>query len=292
MRMKRKESAKIAVIIPTFNRQKLLTKAIDSVLSQTYQNFQLIVVDDGSTDNTAEVVAGYGTDIWYVFQENHGPAAARNNGIKRANSDFIAFLDSDDWFAPEKLEMQLEAMEKNHQFMISHTDEIWYRRGLHLNQKKKHHKPNGYIFPRCLQLCTVSMSTVMARRQLFDRCGLFDEDLPCCEDYDFWLRVSVTLPFLKIDHPLTLKDGGRPDELSVQFRTGMDRFRIRSISNLLHKAKLSGEQRQLAKTELARKCRIYGNGCIKHGRRQEGEKYLDLMHSMATKVTQQLKTGG
>lgn len=275
--MQRRNPTKISVIIPTLNRQKLLPKAIDSVLAQSYQDFELIVVDDGSTDKTADVVAGYGADICYLFQENRGPAAARNSGIQAANCDFIAFLDSDDWFAPEKLAVQLGAMEKNQDFLISHTDEIWYRRGLHLNQKKKHHKPHGYIFSRCLKLCTVSMSTVMVRRRLFDHVGLFDEELPCCEDYDFWLRVSVSLPFLKIDHPLTLKDGGRPDEVSVQFRTGMDRFRIRSIRNILKNVNLTDEQRRLAEIELALKCRIYGNGCIKHGRIEEGKEYLNLI---------------
>ena len=272
--MSQSASKKISVIIPTFNRQLLLAKAIDSVFRQSWDDFELIVVDDGSTDDTAREMKKFDGKINYIRQENKGPAAARNAGIRESTGDLIAFLDSDDWFAPEKLKVQKAAMEMEPLYLICHTDEIWYRRGKLLNQKKKHHKPHGFIFDRCLKICAVSMSTVMARRELFDRIGFFDESLPCCEDYDFWLRASVSLPFLKIDQPLTLKDGGRPDEISVQFRTGMDRFRIKSIVNLLENNSLSELQRKKAERELIRKCRIYGNGCIKHGRPEEGEKYL------------------
>lgn len=270
----------ISVIIPTYNRQDFLPKALDSVLEQTHGHFEVIIVDDGSTDGTKDTLQKYNDKrIRYIFQHNQGPAAARNSGIKAANFSYIAFLDSDDWFAKEKLEIQLDRMEREPHYPISHTDEIWYRRGKLLNQKKKHLKPGGYIFERCLELCTVSMSTVMIRRKLFENIGLFDESLPCCEDYDFWLRVSVMNPFLKIDQPLTLKDGGRPDEISVLFRTGMDKYRIKSILGLLENNSLSGEQRFLAKKELNRKCLIYGNGCIKHGREQEGEYYLKIADS-------------
>jgi glycosyltransferase involved in cell wall biosynthesis len=270
----------ISVIIPTYNRQDFLPKALDSVLEQTHCNFEVIIVDDGSTDGTKDMLRSYNDKrIRYIFKHNQGPAAARNSGIKAAKFSYIAFLDSDDWFAKEKLEIQLDRMEREPHYPISHTDEIWYRRGKLLNQKKKHHKPGGYIFERCLELCTVSMSTVMIRRELFENIGLFDESLPCCEDYDFWLRASVMSPFLKIDQPLTLKDGGRPDEISVLFRTGMDKYRIKSILSLLENNSLSSEQRFLAKKELHRKCLIYGNGCIKHGRQQEGEYYLKIAES-------------
>jgi glycosyltransferase involved in cell wall biosynthesis len=270
----------ISIIIPSYNRENLLLKAIDSLVVQTYRHFEIIIVDDGSTDNTCTAIQKYHDDrIRYVYQENRGPAAARNRGIKEARYSHIAFLDSDDWFVPEKLETQLVRMKEEPHYLISHTDEIWYRRGKLLNQKKRHHKPGGYIFARCLELCTVSMSTVMVRRELFDTIGLFDESLPCCEDYDFWLRASIEHPFLKIDESLTLKDGGRPDEISVQYSVGMDKYRITSICNLLEKESLSPEQIALAKKELAYKCTVYGNGCIKHGRPEEGQYYLDMAAS-------------
>lgn len=267
---------KISVIIPTYNRREFLARAIDSVLDQSWQDFELIVVDDGSTDDTARSVAGYGGRVRYLYQENRGPAAARNTGVRAAEGELIAFLDSDDRFAPEKLAVQQAAMAARPEYLISHTDEIWYRRGELLHQKKKHFRPNGFIFGECLKLCVVGMSTVMLRREFFAKVGYFDEELPCCEDYDLWLRASVFLPFLKVDRPLTIKAGGRPDQVSVRFRAGMDKFRIRAMVKLLGQQDLSEEQRQLARQELARKCRIFGNGCVKHGRPEEGRYYLEL----------------
>jgi glycosyltransferase involved in cell wall biosynthesis len=266
----------ISVIIPTYNRAVFLPEAIASVLAQTYNDFELLVVDDGSTDNTADLLAGYGDRLRYLRQPNRGPAAARNHGIRAARYDLLAFLDSDDRFVPNKLAIQAEAMQTNPSLLISHTEEIWYRNGVHLNQKNIHRKAGGNLFERCLALCVVGMSTVMARRQLFEQVGMFDEDLPCCEDYDLWLRVSPTLEFLYVDHPLTIKNGGRSDQVSSQYRLGMDRFRIQALTKLLEAGQLSPKQYSLAAEALAAKCRIYGNGCLKHGKITEGNGYLEL----------------
>ena len=266
----------ISIIIPTYNRVKSLKKAIDSVLAQSYQGFELIVVDDGSDDNTAELVKKYNSDIVYVRQENMGPAAARNRGIKMARYNLLAFLDSDDWFAENKLEIQLEALHQNPSYNISHTNEIWYRNGQILNQKLKHKKNSGDIFRQSLELCAVSMSTVMIQRKIFERYGIFDEEYPCCEDYEFWLRVSAEEKFLLVDEALTLKDGGRDDQVSTIYRTGMDKFRIQAIMKILASGRLTEIQTGIARKELERKCSIYGNGCIKHGREEEGEYYLSL----------------
>lgn len=267
----------VSVIIPTHNRAAFLKKAIDSVLGQSCRDYELVVVDDGSSDGTAELLASYGDRIISVRQENRGPSAARNLGIARARGEFIAFLDSDDWWHPDKLALQLCAMEEEPGFLISHTQEVWYTTGRLLPQKKKHRKYHGDIFDRCLPICSVSLSTVMARRELFERVGLFDESLPCCEDYDLWLRVSVTHPFLLIDEALTFKDGGRRDQLSYLYRMGMDRYRIYALNKVLGEADMLNEyQRGLAIKELKKKCRIYGNGCLKHGREEEGWYYLRL----------------
>ena len=266
----------VSVIIPTYNRAKRLGKAIDSVLNQSHQDFELIIVDDGSDDNTAEVIESYSSDIVYLRQENSGPAAARNRGIEKARYDILAFLDSDDWFAENKLETQLEAMQQNPSHLISHTQETWYRNGKILNQKVKHRKNSGEIFRQSLELCAVGMSTVMVRREIFERYGLFDEDLPCCEDYDLWLRVSAEQEFLLVDEPLTLKDGGRADQVSTIYRVGMDKFRIKAIMKILTSGGLTAEQTWMALRELENKCRIYGNGCIKHGKAEEGNYYLNL----------------
>ena len=270
----------VTVIIPTYNRSALLQKAIDSVLNQTHVNLELIVVDDGSDDDTGDLIDQYkkisAKKIVVVHQENKGPAAARNRGIAVSSSEYIAFLDSDDWLHPDKIGLQLAVMEEDAGCLISHTQEIWYRDGMLLNQKNKHRKESGYIFNRCLDLCAVSMSTVMLKRKLIDQVGTFDEQLPCCEDYDYWLRVSAKFPFMLIDKALTNKDGGRTDQVSFIHRTGMDRYRIQAITKILDSGELSASQYRMALHELEKKCRIYGNGCIKHNRPEEGVHYLSL----------------
>lgn len=267
----------VSVIIPTYNRAVFLARAIDSVLSQSYPNFELIVVDDGSTDETQALLASYGENLTVLRQENRGPASARNVGIRAARHPLLAFLDSDDQFTPDKLAQQVAAMEAQPDLLISHTQETWFRNGRHLNQKKRHAKEGGDIFARSLQLCVVGMSTVMARRELFDRIGLFDESFPCCEDYELWLRASIRHHFLLVDMPLTIKHGGREDQVSVQFGVGMDRFRIRALENLLVDVSLTPDHLRLAREELVRKAGIYGNGCFKHGQNEEGKRCLALV---------------
>jgi len=278
----------VSVIIPTYNRCRLLKKAIESVLDQSHTNLELVVVDDGSDDETPALVEWFRKrnqrTIILVQQKNQGPAAARNSGIATAGYNLIAFLDSDDWLHPDKIRLQVAAMQKQPDYLVSHTQEVWYRNGRLSNQKTRHRKESGYIFSRCLDLCAVSMSTVMVRRRLIEQVGLFDEQLPCCEDYDFWLRVSAKLPFQLIDRALTSKDGGRADQVSVIHRTGIDKYRIHAIEKILAGGILNTDQYRMAWEELVRKCRIYGNGCIKHGRATEGEYYLSLpaSYSMPT----------
>ncbi|MHB1015227.1 MAG: glycosyltransferase family 2 protein, partial [Desulfurivibrionaceae bacterium] len=205
------------------------------------------------------------------------PAAARNTGIRAARYPLLAFLDSDDQFTKNKLALQVAAMEAQPELLISHTQETWFRNGQHLNQKKRHSKEGGDLFARSLELCVVGMSTVMVRRELFDRVGLFDESFPCCEDYELWLRASAGHPFLLVDVPLTVKHGGREDQVSVRFKTGMDCFRIRAMEKLLSSIPLTQEQSRLARAELVRKVVLYGNGCLKHNRLEEGQHCLSLV---------------
>jgi glycosyltransferase involved in cell wall biosynthesis len=279
--MKQSGVDKISVIIPTYNRAALLAGAVRSVLAQTLPPAEILVVDDGSSDDTDEQVASLvretaTTKLRYLRQPHRGPAAARNYGIVRSSFDMLAFLDSDDRWEPRKLELQTLAMRSSPDTLVSHTRELWYRRGRFLNQKKRHRPPHGAIFQQCLALCCVGMSTVMARRTLFRQFGMFDETLACCEDYDFWLRVAVSQPFLLVEQPLTIKHGGRPDQVSVVFRQGIDRFRIQALAKQLADSRLSPLQRLHLGRELIRKCSIYGRGCGKHGKPEEERHYLRL----------------
>lgn len=270
----------LSVIIPTYNRAPLLERAIASVLKQTVLPREIIIIDDGSDDQTGHLVKCIenfsDVKLLYYKQKNSGPASARNRGIEMSSSAFLAFLDSDDHWHKRKIEIQSRELVKNNQCRISHTREKWFRRGEHLNQKKIHLPPGGNIFNSCLKLCCVGMSTVMMNRSIFDDYGLFDETLRCCEDYDFWLRVSVVEDFLLIDVPLTTKEGGRDDQVSVIYRVGMDKYRIYSISKLVSQGNLNPVQKLRARNMLIEKCEIYGRGCLKHGKSIEGEAVLDL----------------
>lgn len=270
----------ISVIIPTYNRASFLGRALLSVRRQTLACNEIIVIDDGSADNSRVIVDAFARDcdipVHYIYQENSGPASARNTGIRKAEFSYIAFLDSDDHWRKKKLQLQFNELAANPEIFISHTQERWYRRGIHLNQKKIHQPRSGDIFRHCLQLCAVGMSTVMVKKELFDTVGLFNEEFRCCEDYDLWLRVSSRYPFLLVHSPLTVKEGGREDQVSCQFRIGMDKLRIAAIRNLLADGSLSEEQILWTLEELQKKCKVYGTGCMKHGRSTEGEQYLEL----------------
>jgi hypothetical protein len=134
------------------------------------------------------------------------------------------------------------------------------------------------IFEPSLHLCLVSPSAVMIRKKLFDRKGVFRPDFPVCEDYEFWLRVSVDTPIHLIDDPLTIKYGGHEDQLSR--RHSQDRYRIEAIRNLVESGTLSENQQAEAVSVLREKCRIYGNGCAKRGREEEARTFRALYHQL------------
>lgn len=274
-------SCPVSVVIPTYNRAEFLKRTIDSVLRQTLACSEIIIVNDGSTDNSLELLQAISENsrvpLRIITTENQGVAAARNRGIITAKHEYIAFLDSDDHWHKKKLELQYGALAKESEYVISHTKERWFRRGLHLNQKKIHIPRQGNIFDHCLQLCAVGMSTVIVKKELFETVGYFDESLICCEDYDIWLRASCKYPFLLIDEKLTIKEGGREDQLSFIHRVGMDEKRIYSIRKLLDANCLSADQKELAIKSLIEKITVFAKGCEKHGKVDEARRYFDLL---------------
>ncbi|MDF1592963.1 MAG: glycosyltransferase [Desulfobacterales bacterium] len=269
-----KEKLTVTVIIPTYNRGWILKEAIDSVLAQDYKEFEIIVVDDGSTDTTTELLKTYGHHLTVIQQQNRGVSAARNDGIAAASGRYIAFLDSDDLWLPQKINQQVQFFALNPEALICQTEEIWIRNGRRVNPKLRHKKLSGMIFEPSLHLCLVSPSAVMIRRSLFDAVGLFDENLPACEDYDLWLRVSCRHPVYLIDTPLIIKRGGHPDQLSKA--PGLDKYRIQSLVKILESDLLSRVQKAAAVTVLKEKCAIYANGCLQRGRKEESLSYRAL----------------
>ena len=268
----------VSVILPTYNRAWSLLDAVESVLDQDYPNIELIVVDDGSTDDTLERLRPFGSRIVTICQANRGVSAARNAGIRQSRGELIALLDSDDAWEKRKVSCQVDFFNAHPDAMICQTEEIWIRKGKRVNPKVKHKKPSGMIFEPSLNLCLVSPSAVMMRKQLFDRVGLFNETYPVCEDYDLWLRASARLPVYLIDKPYTIKKGGHGDQLSASH--SQDKYRILSLRALIKSGGLTRNQRQKAGAVMKKKCVIYGNGCIKRGKIKEGHYFLDLGESI------------
>ncbi len=272
----------VSVIIPTYNRWPMLREAIGSVLDQSYKEFELIVVDDGSKDRTAEQLRGYGSDLRVLLQPWQGVAAARNLGVRSSRGRYLAFLDSDDFWQPKKLEIQVAFMETWPQVEICQTEEVWIRRGVKVNPRKRHRKPSGDIFRSSLDLCLVSPSAVMMTRELFERVGGFDEAFTVCEDYDLWLRVAVDTPVHLIPEALVLKRGGHPDQLS-HFTWGLDRFRVLALRKLLD-AGLQGEKRKWAIEALANKVAILANGARRRDKEGEALSYESLLSEFIEEI--------
>ena len=253
---------KISVIIPTYNRKKTLARAIQSVRNQSLSPFEILIIDDGSNDGTEGWVKENFQSIKYIYQNNHGVSSARNIGIENAHGDWIAFLDSDDEWLPNKLYEQVKAIDSNPEMKFFHTNEIWIRNGVRVNQMKKHKKYGGYIFEKCLDICRVSPSSVLIQKEVFDNIGIFDESLRVCEDYDLWLRITSKYPVVFLDIPLIYKYGGHADQLS-KVNDGIESYRIQSLEKIIKSGFLSDEHKVMAVNALVNKMKIYSKGLEK-----------------------------
>jgi len=266
---------RVSVIIPTYNRAALVQEAVASVLAQSFRDFEVVVVDDGSTDSTVEALAPYAQQVRLRLRESRGGvAAARNTGIAAARGEWLAFLDSDDLWLPEKLARQMAYLAEPPERQICQTEETWVRRGVRVNQPRTHRKIGGCLFFPSLERCMVSPSAVLLHRRLIELHGGFDEDLPAAEDYDLWLRLSWRYEVGLVPEPLVIKRGGHADQLSAQW--GIDRYRIRALTKLLQEPGLPAPEARAARQVLARKCAIYAQGCEKRGKFREAACYRRL----------------
>jgi glycosyltransferase involved in cell wall biosynthesis len=271
----------VSVVIPTFNRSSFLSRAVTSVLNQTFTDYEIIVVDDASEDATPDmkIFSISSLPLRYVRLPFHcGVAKARNHGVSLTSGAWLSFLDSDDVWHPEKLARQVGWHHSNQDYSISQAQEVWIRGNTRVNPPRTHEKKQGYIFEESLKRCMITPSSVLMKRSLFLEAGAFNESLPACEDYDLWLKVTCAHPVGLIDEYLLTRYGGRADQLSSSVM-GLDRFRIRSIIDLLKSNRLSTGQDALARMELFRKSTIVAEGFKKRGRNQEYERFRRIAAS-------------
>ena len=273
----------ISVIIPTLDRRELLKRTLDSVIRQNKKPREIIVVDNGSKDHTYEMVSSLFSNVIYLKENKKGVSVSRNKGILSAKSKWIALLDSDDVWKPEKLEKQINFHIENPKYRLIHTNEIWYRNNKFLNQLKKHKKSGGNIFKNSLSLCCISPSSTLVKKEIFSDYGYFDESLEVCEDYDMWVRITAKEEVGYIEKPMVIKYGGHSDQLSKKY-WGMDRFRIFSLEKNLNDNWFTKEQRQIVIHVLIKKLKILTNGANKRGNKEILKKYNDKLLFWINKI--------
>lgn len=267
----------ISVIIPTYNRFEVLKRALKSVMSQSHQAEEIIVVDDGSDDKTSQITK-YFPNITYIYQKNSGVSSARNSGIRSAKYEWIAFLDSDDEWHEDKLKEQANLHRDQRDLLMSYTDERWIRDAKEVKVAKKYAKVGRDLFEASLSHCIIAPSSALMHRSLFDSLGFFDETLEVCEDYDLWLRVSLKHNIGLVDKKLITKYGGSADQLSRKF-WGMDRFRVEALEKLMQEISL-GEKREMIRDELLRKYTLLLKGALKHERVEDAKIYEEKIKAL------------
>ncbi len=279
-------SPEVSVIIPTYNRCAMLREAVGSVIAQRGVALELIIIDDCSTDGTwddlhrgelARAISRAPATCAVIAERTcrRGPAAARNRGVELASADYIAFLDSDDLWEPQKLSHQLAYMRSHQEYALAQTQESWIRNGRQVNPGLRHLKHSGDIFEPSLRTCLISPSAVIMRTELFHEVGGFDEELQACEDYDLWIRILSRYLAGLLDEPLVTRRAGHPDQLSATM-PALDRFRIRALLKLMAASGLTNGKRLAAAEVLVEKCEIYAKGLKRRERLDDFEFYRAL----------------
>jgi glycosyltransferase involved in cell wall biosynthesis len=277
----------VAVIVPTFNRGHILARALDSVFSQTFSDWELIVVDDGSTDQTEIVVHSWLSrhrpkqKVQFLKVPNGGVSRARNFGVGLTSAPWLAFLDSDDEWLPGKLAQQMQLAPR---FALIHTGEIWIRKGVRVNAMKKHAKAGGRVFGACVEQCFISPSTTLLARDLFLAHGGFREDFPVCEDYDLWLKICAENDIGFVETPLIKKYGGDPSQLSLSV-PAMDYYRVKALAGQLHNQYLSTEEKLKAAANLIQRAEILLKGFKKYPNANREYEIQEALHNARNALT-------
>jgi glycosyltransferase involved in cell wall biosynthesis len=194
----------ISVIIPTYNCEKYISEAIGSVLLQTCTDYEIIVIDDGSTDKTRDIVKNKFPEVRYFYISNQGVSRARNYGIRRALGEYIAFLDADDLWLPEKLEKQLKLFQSDQELALIFTEERIFDTNGFMDGKisKKKRLMKGDVVKNIFLFSNVTTSTVMVKRHVFQETGYFEENLKAAEDDNMWMRIALKFRIHLLDEVL------------------------------------------------------------------------------------------
>lgn len=273
----------VTVVIPTHNRKSLLPRALDSVIAQSLKPLEILVIDDGSSDDTCLSLAHKFPAVTWISQSNHGVSHARNTGVRMACGQWIAFLDSDDMWDPDKLDKQNEFLRKSPDLRFCHTGENWIRNDKAVSPPAYLDKSNHYILEKSLHRCIICPSSVVMHKNIFSEVGYFDESMPVCEDYDLWLRILVQYNVGLLDQKLVTKYGGHSDQLSKKY-WGMDRFRIQTLQKLLNHSILTPTQKSSVLRVLIEKLEILAKGYTNRKKLCEAEKFIDLKVSFIQKL--------
>jgi len=260
----------VSVVIPAFNRRNHVTIAIDSVLAQTYQDHEIIVVDDGSTDDTRDVLIPYQNKIRYFYQANRGIPATRNRGIKEARGTYVAFLDSDDYWRPDKLERQIDCFRENPSYgMVATRCSSFTPDGAFRKQNRP--GKSGWILNDLFKENFIRTSSAMIKRECFQKVGLFDESLFQVQEYDLWLRLALHYPIGFINEPLTVYLDN-PQGISTDGLIGR-RYRLRvlekpylqdAIPPPLYRQRLASSYHYIGRHLLTRGETVEGRNYLKH----------------------------
>ena len=235
----------VSVVIPCFNAGRYIAAAIHSVQEQHWSALEIVVVDDGSTDDSADLVASNFPDVRLIRQANQGVAAARNRGIREASGAWIAFLDADDIWLPGKLRAQADALRSDPAARVVYTAwQVWAGETLRpsaaevesllagADDPSRWQGPSGWIYPDLLLDCALWTSTVVAHRSVFDEIGLFDTGLRIGEDYDLWLRTSRISRILRVNRPLALY---RTHAASITHAAPLENYRSIVVSRAIER---------------------------------------------------------
>lgn len=260
-------------------------RALKSVHAQTFLDYEVLIVDDGSTDESLLQLQELKqqlkpTQNWHIISQQHsGVSVARNNGVAHAQGQWIAFLDSDDEWIAQKLEKQMAYLEHNKECHIVYNNEVWVRNGKKVNPPQKHKKGAGNIFLASTKECLIGCSTVVMKKTLFQSVGGFRPDFIVCEDYDLWLKITAQHDVGYISETLTVKYGGRSDQLSNSIKC-MDHYRVMSLQSILSNRFVRAQDKKDIYALILQKCEILLNGYLKHKNMQNYQDVFELKEKM------------